>query len=227
MGWWRTRAVGAADPALAEALHQAYRLHTLEAALHAKQLEQLVTWFQAAGIDPLLSKGWAIARLYPEPGLRPYGDFDFCVSSEQYPAAAKIATEARGQGYPVDLHPGFRELPDRRFADLYVRSQSVQLGRVLVRLFGPEDHLRHLCIHLLSHGGWRPSWFCDLGALLEARPGASTGTSACTGARRGPVGSGAPLSWPIACSARPWTASRRGHTPAVSPAGSSPPSSPN
>jgi len=28
------------------------------------------------GVEPILGKGWAIARLYPERGMRPYGDID-------------------------------------------------------------------------------------------------------------------------------------------------------
>jgi len=39
-----------------------------------------------------------------------------------------------------------------------------------VRVFGPEDHLRLMALHLLRHGAWRPVWFCDLALMLETLP---------------------------------------------------------
>lgn len=151
-------------------LQQAYRLHTLQSAVHERELIQLVSFLHSAGLEPLLGKGWAIARLYPEPGLRPYGDFDLYVRPEEY-----AATEAalRGPGAPacaIDLHRGSAELDDRSFDELYRRSQFVALGDTRVRIFGPEDHLRLLCLHMLRHGAWRPLWLCDVALALEARP---------------------------------------------------------
>jgi hypothetical protein len=84
-----------------------------------------------------------------------------------------------GPGCDVDLHRGlsrpregqaFSLLDDRRLEELYERSQLVPLGGVPVRVLGPEDHLRLLCLHMLSHGACRPLWLCDVGAALEARP---------------------------------------------------------
>jgi hypothetical protein len=37
-----------------------------------------------------------------------------------------------------------------------------------VRIVGPEDQLRHVCVHLFRHGAWRPLWLCDVGAALES-----------------------------------------------------------
>jgi hypothetical protein len=38
-----------------------------------------------------------------------------------------------------------------------------------VRVFGPEDHLRLLCLHMLRHGAWRPLWLTDIAVALESR----------------------------------------------------------
>jgi hypothetical protein len=70
----------------------------------------------------------------------------------------------------VDLHCGLAELEDRRFGEVFARSRSVRLGNVDVRVFGPEDHLRLLALHLLRHGAWRPVWLCDVALILETLP---------------------------------------------------------
>ena len=64
-------------------------------------------------MKPLLAKGWAVARLYPEPGLRPYGDTDLYLRSEEYDAAVTALRNPDTLRGPVDLHRGFPELDDR------------------------------------------------------------------------------------------------------------------
>ncbi len=169
LGWWRVRSsdLRACPPAFQ--LQQAYRLHTLQAALHEREIAQAINLLRSSGIEPLLAKGWAVSRLYPEPGLRPYGDIDLCVRPEQHPAAAALLRSPAAQGCPVDLHQRFFGLKARTFDDLYARSEPVRVGEVEMRVLGPEDHLRFLCAHMLSHGAWRPLWLCDIGAALESR----------------------------------------------------------
>jgi hypothetical protein len=130
-----------------------------------------------AGAEPLLAKGWAVARLYPEPGLRPPGDIDLCVRPEQYATAEAAIRKAGPDVIGVDLHDGFAShntafalMDDRPLEALYERSQLVPLGDVPVRILGPEDHLRLLCLHMLGHGAWRPLWLCDVAVALESRP---------------------------------------------------------
>jgi hypothetical protein len=67
---------------------------------------------------------------------------------------------------------------------LYARSQLVQLGEVDVRILGPEDHLRLLCLHLLRHGADRPLWLCDIGVALESRPADFDWDYCMSGSRR-------------------------------------------
>lgn len=169
LGWWRVRHSDVRGTRAAFRLRQAYRLHSLQAALHERQIERSVALLRSASVDPLLGKGWAAARLYPVPGLRPYGDIDLYVPAAQHSCARETLTAPRDEAYPVDLHRGFHELDDRRAEDLYGRSRSVEIGRTEVRTFGPEDHLRLLSLHLLRHGAWRPLWLCDIAAALESR----------------------------------------------------------
>jgi hypothetical protein len=169
LGWWRLRDSGARPSRVAMQLRQAYRLHTLQAGVYEEHIPLLFAHCRAAGVEPLLGKGWTASRLYPDPGLRPYGDIDLFLRPEQYSAAlAVLRSSAVEQGH-VDVHRGFPDLADRTLDDVYARSQLVSLGGVEVRILGPEDHLRHLCLHFLRHGAWRPLWLCDIGAAVESR----------------------------------------------------------
>ena len=158
-----------ASPAGIE-VRQACRLYSLHAALHESRIERAIALCRSAGAEPFLGKGWAIARLYPAPGLRPYGDIDLYVSPDRCAAARAVLRSPEGEECAVDLHEGFAELDDRRPEELKARSQVVRLGAVDIRFFGPEDHLRLLCLHTLRHGAWRPLWLCDVGVALESRP---------------------------------------------------------
>ena len=151
-------------------LRQAYRLHSVQAALHVKQIEDALTRLRTSGVEPLMAKGWAAARHYPEPGLRPYGDIDLYVRPEQYRAAEAALFRSGAPLLPVDLHSGCPSLEDRSFDQLYARSETAMVGDVEVRVLGAEDHLDLLCVHALSHGLCRPLWLCDIGVILESCP---------------------------------------------------------
>lgn len=170
LGWWRIRHSDLRSSPAGLQLQQAYRLHTVQAAVHEREIKQAFTFFRAQGLEPILGKGWAVARLYPNVGLRPYGDLDLYLPPENYRVAADALTRPDGPAVGVDLHSGSAELDDRSFEGLYDRSQLVTLGDVDVRILGPEDNLRLLCLHTLRHGAWRSLWLCDLAVALETRP---------------------------------------------------------
>jgi hypothetical protein len=90
--------------------------------------------------------------------------------SEQHPAAVASLTFWDERAGPLDIHRGFRDLEDRSTEEIFARSRRIDVGGVEIRLFGPEDHLRLLCLHLLRHGASRPVWLCDIGAAVEYRP---------------------------------------------------------
>jgi hypothetical protein len=169
LGWWRLRNSDGRTSTAGKQLQQAYRFQTLQAALIQDQLRQVFACCRAAEVEPLLDKGWAVGRLYPEPGLRLSGDIDLFVRPEQYRAAGALLAKRAGRHWNVDLHQGIPELADRSLDELYTRSRLVQLGEVHVRILGPEDQLRHLCLHLFKHGAWRPLWLCDIAVAMESR----------------------------------------------------------
>ena len=141
---------------------------TLQNARQERRIIQTIALLRSAGVEPLLVKGWAMARLYPERGLRPYGDIDLCVRQEQYAVAvAALAAPEAERGF-VDLHKGLPQLHRPSLDDVYERSQLVPLSDVDVRILGPEDHLRYICIHMLQHGAHRALWLCDIAVVLES-----------------------------------------------------------
>ncbi len=168
--WWRWRETGYLDATTRETLQQVYLIHSVRAAYAERDLKNAVTALRANGIEPLLGKGWAVARLYPEAGLRPYGDIDLCVPVGQREIAEKVLAEHPSLFCHVDLHESFSELSDRSIDTLYVRSKLVELDDVKVRVLSSEDQLRLLSLHLLRHGAWRPTWFCDVGVILDQLP---------------------------------------------------------
>lgn len=170
LAWWCVRGTALADTETGEGLHQAYRLHTLEAELYALWLTDALHRLDVAGVDTLLIKGWGIARRYPEAGLRPYSDIDLIVRPGQAEVARSALAAPPALRCPVDLHDGPSRVDALRFDQLAERAEAAPLAGRLVRILGPEDHLRLLAIHALRHGVFRPLWLVDLAVCVEDRP---------------------------------------------------------
>ncbi|MGE3804438.1 MAG: nucleotidyltransferase family protein [Gemmataceae bacterium] len=170
LAWWRVRASFLNRCDAARELHQAFRLHTLQAVGHEQCLVRIVRRLREEGIEPIIVKGWSISRIYPSTGLRPYGDVDVCVPPGHVDATLAVLKGEGSSVGQVDVHAGVADLDDRSFDELYARTQLVPLGEMPIRVLGMEDQLRHLALHLMRHGGWRPLWLCDLAALLDQVP---------------------------------------------------------
>jgi hypothetical protein len=170
LGWWRIRATELRDSPSAELMHQAFRLQLLLAKTHEAKVQKIFRLCRTAGVEPILIKGWAIGRLYPELGLRPSGDIDLFVRRHEYPVALEVITSEEARDCWVDLHGRIFELADRDPEGLFRRSELLLCGDQKVRVLSAEDHFALLAVHLLKHGAWRPLWLCDLGLLLESMP---------------------------------------------------------
>lgn len=169
LAWCKVRHSELGSPPVADQLHQAYRLQSLQAALHERSLKQVIRLLRGIGVDPMLVKGWAIARVYPELAMRPYCDLDLCVLPDHYTKASGALKGVEGLGTNVDLHLGFGKFYDRRTDAIFARSRLVKLDDIDVRVLCEEDNLRYLCMHLLRHGAVRPLWLCDIAVALESR----------------------------------------------------------
>lgn len=170
---WRRLLHSGVEARAALELKEAHYFHMIRAAYHEHEVEQVFRLLREAGVEPLLMKGWAVARLYPQSGLRPYGDTDLFIRPRERRKAVAALASHEGRKLNVDLeHEEFARLSDRATDDLYARSKLVKLGETSVRILGDEDHLRTLCLHTLRHHVWRPLWLCDIGIMVESLAGA-------------------------------------------------------
>jgi Uncharacterised nucleotidyltransferase len=170
LAWWRIQASDLTSSKAGELIHQAYRLQALQSAVQEERTIQAFRLLRDAGIEPILMKGWAVARHYPQPMLRAYGDIDLLVRPEEYRAARQALGSTELSTWWVDLHRDLSELEERPVEELFERSRAQELHQSAVRVLGPEDSLALLAIHLWKHGAWRPSWLCDISVVVEALP---------------------------------------------------------
>ena len=181
--WRRVKSSAVRTTTVAKELHQTYRRYALQAALQQQSIGRLFESLRSAGIEPILVKGWAVARLYPEQGLRQCGDIDLCVSPEQYPVAVSALEGLEETGFDIDIHRGFETLGRGSFVDYYNRSELIKLEGTDVRVLSAEDHLRVLSMHMLREGAWRALWLCDIAAAVESLP-ANFDWDCCLGKNR-------------------------------------------
>ncbi|HEV7743782.1 MAG TPA: nucleotidyltransferase family protein [Pyrinomonadaceae bacterium] len=170
LGWWRLRNTELESLDVADQLHQAFRLYTLESRLNQSKIAEVFAVFRSHGVEPILVKGWAAARYYPDKGLRPYGDIDICVRQEEFQSAERAVVSLDPVRFRIDLHSGFARFGVREDDALFKRSQVIKIDQTDVRILCPEDHLRVVCFHLMREGAWRPLWLVDVAAAVESQP---------------------------------------------------------
>src|SRR5437899_8902372 len=64
LAWWRIRDSALKATSTGNVLHQAFRLQALEAAIREERTVTAFRLLRDAGIEPILIKGWAVARFY-------------------------------------------------------------------------------------------------------------------------------------------------------------------
>lgn len=180
LGWWRIKDGPLSDHA--EILRNSARLLALDDIAKQAALSQLCALLNSVGVTPLLFKGWAAARSYPQGWLRPYGDFDLLVRRAEFlavrEALAAAASRFNGNDFAlpfgphrhcsVDLHGRLDPFYAAEGETLFNRARTVTLPGGTLLVPSREDHLRLCSIHLFRHGGWRPLWLCDIAAMSEA-----------------------------------------------------------
>ncbi len=143
-------------------------------ALYAKRLESKTTkifkYFRSNGIEPLLIKGWAAARNYPEGHIRTYTDIDIAVSSADYPHAERFRSSEIGQQFHIDLHCELRHLDSRPFDQILNDSLLIDLEGYPIRIPAAEDNLRILAAHWLNDGGQAREKLSDIYYAVQNRP---------------------------------------------------------
>lgn len=142
LGWWRIRNSELAGSAPGVLLHDAYRRSRLNALIHEREIKHVLSLLRAAGIEPILVKGWAIARHYPDHALRPYGDIDLCIRPDQFSQAeAALKCLETIDGHYVDLHHGFGKFTwHGRPARVRTKESTVNRVEYSARRHGQDAH---------------------------------------------------------------------------------------
>jgi hypothetical protein len=164
---WRTTKLRADLVHIAEPLHRAWLLEVGRDRLRDEMVAALTAAAVAKGVEVMIYKGWAAARFYPEPGLRPSGDIDVIVEPDDARAAEEIA--ATVPGIALDIHrsppPGVGTS-----RDLLARADQITVDGAAIAVPGPADHVLMSAWHMFKHGAWRPLWLCDIAVMLESSP---------------------------------------------------------
>ena len=147
-----------------------FRWEALQSAIEVKSILAAFDLFRSQGIEPILIKGWAAGRYYPERVHRPTSDIDLAVAADQFEAADVLMRSYTGKGLPIDLHRELRHLDNRSWEDLFENSQLVDLDGSSIRVLRPEDHFRVLAVHWLTDGGWFRDRLWDFYYAIENRP---------------------------------------------------------
>ena len=74
--------------------------------------------FRDNGIEPVLIKGLAAAKFYPENIYRPSIDMDMAVSKADYAKASTLLQNLAADGLAIDLHRELRHLDSAEWKDL-------------------------------------------------------------------------------------------------------------
>jgi hypothetical protein len=146
------------------------RFYLLRKRLTEGLIVSAVRAFRAEGIEPVLIKGWAAARNYPEDVPRFSGDVDIAVSQADYESAKRMVIAPKSQVSGIDLHRGLRHLDTVSWDILLSNSELVDIDGESIRILSPEDHLRVLCVHWLTNGGESRDRLWDIVYAIRNRP---------------------------------------------------------
>lgn len=141
----------------------------LRAKVSEENIKTAFRLFRENGVEPILIKGWAAAREYPESYLRKFSDIDLCVTPEEFEKSQRIISGSIGINLNIDLHRGLRHLDKVDWERLFQNSEIVLLDDVGVRVLRAEDHLRVLCVHWLTDGGADKEKLLDIYHILVNR----------------------------------------------------------
>jgi hypothetical protein len=189
--WHRAEELGA----VGAALQAAYESQVAHNARVEQRLAEAARRLQAEGIEPVIIKGWSVARLYPSPLVRPAGDLDLVVPDADFSRALDTLyrwAEASGEitielhdrhhrpdlarqlhapgvrSVEIDLHKGatWEMIPS---PDVLAHAHKVPITNdIEIRVLRPEDALKQSIFHYLWHGGTRLLRLVDIALLMEA-----------------------------------------------------------
>lgn len=139
----------------------------LQRKVFEKRIVESFEIFRRSNIEPILIKGWAAARNYPNPDSRIYTDIDLAVAEKDFERAAQLA---KSENIFADLHRELRHLDTLDWESLCTGTKLVKIGNTDIRILRAEDHLRVLCVHWLNDGGAHRERLWDIYYAVANRP---------------------------------------------------------
>src|SRR5688500_4699209 len=82
----------------------------LRAKIAEENIKTAFRLFRENDVEPILIKGWAAAREYPEGCFRHSSDIDLCVAPIDFDKSLGIIASESGIKLNIDLHKGLRHL---------------------------------------------------------------------------------------------------------------------
>lgn len=169
--------------------------------LQAGALTRVLDLLRTAGIVPLALKGTTLAAsIYRDVGVRPSGDVDLLLRSEDLMSARTLlidvgfrpdppmsdaeASVYLGDGFAysfiddedgveIEVHPSLAHRAFKYAPDMegvWERAVPVSIGGRDVLTLSPEDLMLFLCVHGAKHEWDQLIWVCDVAEALRAFP---------------------------------------------------------
>lgn len=158
------------DSAIDTARTDEFRWNLLQVRAAEKRAVRAFDLFRNEGIEPVLIKGIAAGRYYPEAKPRVAIDTDLAVGTDHFDRAYALVVKHAPEGLAIDLHRELRHLDTVAWDDLFANSVEWQLDGGTIRILRPEDHLRVLCVHWLTDGASQKERLWDIYYAIANRP---------------------------------------------------------
>src|SRR3712207_2417003 len=107
---------------------QQENLFQLMTKVQAERIRRAFVFFREHEIEPVLIKGWAIARFYPNPPERFSADVDLAVNPNVYPKALELTNRHLRGKLTIDLHCGLEQFDSLSFENLFENSLLINLN---------------------------------------------------------------------------------------------------
>ncbi len=134
-----------------------------------RRTSECVSLLRSTGFEPVVIKGWAVARFYDTFWERVYSDCDVAFDPADFGRAVEYFSQAETRGIAADLHEGLRTFDNLPWEDLYSRSYNVDLDGTPIRVLADEDNLRVTALHWLTDGGVNKERLWDIYYLVKNR----------------------------------------------------------
>lgn len=142
---------------------------TINATVFAVRHFEVLEFFRQHSFEPIVIKGWSVARWYDDPTQRTFTDIDLALSPHELDTARHALEEWSNPGVAVDLHPGLRDLDRLPWEAIFSRSQLVDLNGTAIRVLADEDNIRVTAAHWLMDGGVNREKLLDIYYLVKNR----------------------------------------------------------